>query len=64
MAVTLKALNGNKRLLEAYGELQGYLDRYEGQPVKGTDAGNLYAVQDSGRQVRASSLSVTHGDKK
>ena len=63
MAVTLKALNGNKRLLKAYGELMGYLERYEGQSFNAPDAGNPYAIRDSGRPVRAS-LSVHRGDKK
>jgi len=51
MAVTLKSVNGNRKLFRAYGELLAYLERYNGQPLEGTDPKKLCAMPGSRKKT-------------
>ncbi len=51
MAVTLKTLNGNRRLFRAYVELVEFIECCNRQCPKKADAGSLYAQKGAGKRT-------------
>ena len=54
MGITLKAVNGNRKLFKACTQLEQYLSRYDSTTPQGTSPGNLYTARGSGRSVMTS----------